>query len=261
LEDNARKKLEEERLKRKQAKEAEWRAKYGFDKEDPLLKKKQQRDEKKRTFWERCSGQQTVPEEPTEQQQPEADMRDIKDIQDIEEVKERISETLDDAWELPEAERKKAVKKLLLQWHPDKNIERGEEAKVLFQHLQKELKRCEGGIPRIKLTKWRNFMFGKGRPAPTKPGPGAAPGPAPFKGPTAEEPAAPRSPFTTRKEFTRSGSFTPGSRNFDAQHNQQNFSKASSFDAESNGNGRRFAGNSYENSSVPEEPPAGGFNR
>ena len=37
------------------------------------------------------------------------------------------------------------MKKLLLQWHPDKNPERGEEAKVLFQHLQKELKRCEGG--------------------------------------------------------------------------------------------------------------------
>jgi len=101
-----------------------------------------------------------------------------------------------------------AVKKLLLQWHPDKNLERGEEAKVLFQHLQKELKRCEGGIPRIKLTKWRNFMFGKGRPAPTSSN-------APFKGPTAEEPAAPRSPFAARKEFTRSTSFTPGSRTFD----------------------------------------------
>ena len=53
LEDNARKKLEDERLRRKEAKEAEWRAKYGFDKEDPLLKKKQQREEKKRNFWER----------------------------------------------------------------------------------------------------------------------------------------------------------------------------------------------------------------
>ena len=48
------------------------------------------------------------------------------------------------------------------------------------------------GIPRIKLTKWRNFMFGKGRPAPTSSN-------APFKGPTAEEPAAPRSPFAARK--------------------------------------------------------------
>jgi len=112
LEDNARKKLEDERLRRKEAKEAEWRAKYGFDKEDPLLKKKQQREEKKRNFWERCSGQETVPEEPSEASQ---EPKDIKDIQDIEEVKERISESLDDAWELPEAERKKAVKKLLLQ--------------------------------------------------------------------------------------------------------------------------------------------------
>ena len=32
---------------------------------------------------------------------------DVKNIRDIEEVKERISEALDDAWELPEAERKK----------------------------------------------------------------------------------------------------------------------------------------------------------
>ena len=53
LEENARKKLEEERLKRKEAKEAEWRAKYGFDKEDPLLKKKQQREQNKRNFYER----------------------------------------------------------------------------------------------------------------------------------------------------------------------------------------------------------------
>ena len=32
---------------------------------------------------------------------------DANNIEDIEEVKERISETLDEAWELPEAERKK----------------------------------------------------------------------------------------------------------------------------------------------------------
>ena len=49
------------------------------------------------------------------------------------------------------------------------------------------------GIPRIKLTKWRNFMFGKARPAQRG-------RPGPFKGPTAEEPAAaPRSPFTAKK--------------------------------------------------------------
>jgi len=243
LEENARKKLEDERLKRKAAKEAEWRAKYGFDKEDPLMKKKQERDEKKKTFWERCSGQETVVEEPPEEQQFAT--MDANNIEDIEEVKERISETLDDAWELPEAERKKAVKKLLLQWHPDKNLERGEEAKVLFQHLQKEIKRCEGGIPRIKLTKWRNFMFGKGRPAQRG-------RPGPFKGPTAEEPAtAPRSPYTAKKEFTRSTSFTPGSRKAEATANQQS--------AETNG--RRFAGHSFDSDSVPEEPPTGNFNR
>jgi len=92
-------------------------------------------------------------------------------------------------------------------------------------------------------------MFGRGRPA-SKTGP--------FKGPTAaEQPKAPDTPFTGRKEFTRSTSFTPGSRKFDAQQNEN---KYTSFDAEGNG-GRRFSGQSFDTSSVPEEPPASSFNR
>ena len=49
-----------------------------------------------------------------------------------------------------------AVKKLLLQWHPDKNIDRGEEAKVLFQHLQKEMKRCEKGKQSYSVSQYQD---------------------------------------------------------------------------------------------------------
>ena len=47
MEDLARKKLEEERKWRKDEQEAEWKAKYGFDKEDPAMKKRKEQKEKR----------------------------------------------------------------------------------------------------------------------------------------------------------------------------------------------------------------------
>ena len=37
------------------------------------------------------------------------------------EVLEEVSICLEEAWQLPEAQRKKIIKRLLLKWHPDKN--------------------------------------------------------------------------------------------------------------------------------------------
>ena len=47
MEDLARRKLEEERKWRREEQEAEWKAKYGFDREDPMLKKKKEQKEKR----------------------------------------------------------------------------------------------------------------------------------------------------------------------------------------------------------------------
>ena len=41
-----------------------------------------------------------------------------------------ISEALEDCWPLEESQRKKIIKRLLLKWHPDKNI--GEQGPVLL---------------------------------------------------------------------------------------------------------------------------------
>ncbi len=37
-------------------------------------------------------------------------------------VRSEISESLEECWPMEEAQRKKIIKRLLLKWHPDKNI-------------------------------------------------------------------------------------------------------------------------------------------
>ena len=59
-----------------------------------------------------------------------------------------VSDALEEAWLLPEPQRKKVVKRLLLRWHPDKNIGNEEFATVITQHVQAELERLELGLPR-----------------------------------------------------------------------------------------------------------------
>ncbi|ELT96105.1 hypothetical protein CAPTEDRAFT_195081 [Capitella teleta] len=61
---------------------------------------------------------------------------------------EEISDQLEDAWHLPSGEKKKVIKRLLLKWHPDKNIGEEEMATVITQHIHSELERLELGLPR-----------------------------------------------------------------------------------------------------------------
>ena len=60
-------------------------------------------------------------------------------------AKEKICQELKEIWKLPEKERKKAIKRLYLKWHPDKNLDNPEFAETVFKFLQSQIKRLEDG--------------------------------------------------------------------------------------------------------------------
>ena len=70
------------------------------------------------------------------------------------------SDALEEAWQLAERERKKVIKRLLLKWHPDKNI--GDEvfATTITQFIQSEIDRLEKGLPRPVHVDMSNFTPG-----------------------------------------------------------------------------------------------------
>ena len=61
----------------------------------------------------------------------------------LEEKKEAGREQLRRIWQLPAEERKKAVRRLYLQWHPDKTDD--PDAEEVFKFIMNEIKRLEGG--------------------------------------------------------------------------------------------------------------------
>ena len=95
-----------------------------------------------------------VPPEPPPQPQFQGKIPDPKTMQaeegeDLEaKVKDGVSDALEEAWKLPVKERKKIVKRILLKWHPDKNIGDEKFATGISQHIQAELERLEMGLPR-----------------------------------------------------------------------------------------------------------------
>ena len=60
-------------------------------------------------------------------------------------IKRQICEELKRIWKLPEDQRRKAIKRLYLKWHPDKNSD--PLATKAFQYLQRQIARLEAGIP------------------------------------------------------------------------------------------------------------------
>ncbi|ESN95266.1 hypothetical protein HELRODRAFT_193608 [Helobdella robusta] len=67
-----------------------------------------------------------------------------------EEIRNDVSCLLEEAWHLPEGQRKKVIKRLLLKWHPDKNIGNEKFATTVTQHIQAEIERLELGLSRAK---------------------------------------------------------------------------------------------------------------
>ncbi|XP_063955000.1 sacsin-like [Lytechinus pictus] len=67
----------------------------------------------------------------------------------IDEAKEEVSNQLEEIWELDEEERKKAIRRMYLRWHPDKHPEeRKIFATEVFKHLQNEIERLKAGRKR-----------------------------------------------------------------------------------------------------------------
>ncbi|XP_068602456.1 sacsin [Brachionichthys hirsutus] len=63
----------------------------------------------------------------------------------IEEAKREIDECLAEIWTLPEEERLKAIKRLYLRWHPDKNLDCQYLATEAFKYLQNRITELEKG--------------------------------------------------------------------------------------------------------------------
>lgn len=57
----------------------------------------------------------------------------------LEEAKREIDKTLEEIWPLPEEERKKALKRLYLRWHPDKNLNCSHLATEAFKYLMNRI--------------------------------------------------------------------------------------------------------------------------
>ena len=62
---------------------------------------------------------------------------------DKQQIFDEISRTLEEAWRLPEDRRRQIVKRLFLQWHPDKNPGNEVLCTEVFQHIKNEIERLE----------------------------------------------------------------------------------------------------------------------
>ena len=61
----------------------------------------------------------------------------------LKEIKEEVGQELQDIWNLSSDDRRKAIHRLYLKWHPDKNRECEELAEEVFSFIKKELDRLE----------------------------------------------------------------------------------------------------------------------
>eukprot|EP00079_Xenopus_tropicalis_P015003 XP_004912121.1 PREDICTED: sacsin isoform X1 [Xenopus tropicalis] len=64
-------------------------------------------------------------------------------LSSLPEILREVTSVVEQAWKLPETERKKIIRRLYLKWHPDKNAENLDIANEVFKHLQNEINRLE----------------------------------------------------------------------------------------------------------------------
>ena len=70
-------------------------------------------------------------------------LRQALDANDLVAIKRQICEDLKIIWKLPEEQKRKAIKRLYLKWHPDKNS--NPLATKAFQYLQRQIERLNNG--------------------------------------------------------------------------------------------------------------------
>ena len=61
--------------------------------------------------------------------------------ENLQEICSDLKRQLDEIWELPEEDRKKAIRRLCLKWHPDKNLDNQDLAEEVFKFLNSEISR------------------------------------------------------------------------------------------------------------------------
>ena len=72
---------------------------------------------------------------------------EAKDEVDLKSILKQLCDELRVIWKLPQREKLKAIRRLYLKWHPDKNPDRPELAEEVFKFLQNQIKRLEQGLP------------------------------------------------------------------------------------------------------------------
>ena len=80
---------------------------------------------------------------------------------DVQLAKDEVREQLQEIWRLPKEEQKRAINRLYLKWHPNKNLNNQDAAEEVFKFLLQELDK--GARPSVSTesgaySSWRNFQ-------------------------------------------------------------------------------------------------------
>ena len=78
---------------------------------------------------------------------PSAKVRKEKISETLKDVKKQLCKELLIIWKLSQTERKQALKRLYLKWHPDKNSDDADFAEEVFKYLQRQIDRLEKDLP------------------------------------------------------------------------------------------------------------------
>lgn len=78
--------------------------------------------------------------------------------QTFEQVKREIDQCLKDIWNMPPEEKYKAIRRLYLRWHPDKNLDNPDLANEAFKYLKNKIEELQQGkTAHSGLSSWTDF--------------------------------------------------------------------------------------------------------